>query len=337
MTTVHFPVVPLVDRECSLSSRSLRPASINWAIAMCMVALAGCSPNYRAPSPAPDPPTERGVSVQVAEVKISTLHPTLEMVGTIVAIPERTAVVSPKVGGWVEKLNAVEGQTVHEGDILMELDARSAQVAVQRALALLAEKEATVRRLKRGYLPEEIAAARQDADQRAASVDGLRNELDALKELLDHGELSPVIYETKGKALQAAEAALSSAQERVKLLEAGTRPETIAEAEALRDAAKADVEQAKLDLAWCTITSPIDGVVVQMLARKGQYFDRAVPLATVIDLTQVFARLRVPSRDFSPCTCLATRDSPRFSCTRRCRRRPLRSDRGHPHSRWQGL
>ena len=67
---------------------------------------------------------------------------------------------------------------------------------------------------------------------------------------------------------------MASARERVKLLEAGTRPEMIAEAQGLLDAAKADLEQAKAHLEWCSITSPIDGVVVQLLARKGQFFDR---------------------------------------------------------------
>jgi RND family efflux transporter MFP subunit len=50
---------------------------------------------------------------------------------------------------------------------------------------------------------------------------------------------------------------------------------------------------------WCTITSPIDGVVVQLLARQGQFLDRAVSLATVIDLTEVFVQIRVPSRQFT--------------------------------------
>jgi len=152
--------------------------------------------------------------------------------------------------------------------------------------------------LKSGYLPEEIAGARQDASNAEATVEGLRNELTALKNLLDRREVSSVLYETKATALKSAEAALASAEERVKLLEAGTRTETIDEAQGLLDAAKADLAQAKLTLEWCSITSPIDGVAVQVLARQGQFFDRAVPLATVIDLSEVFIQLRIPSSQF---------------------------------------
>jgi multidrug resistance efflux pump len=65
-----------------------------------------------------------------------------------------------------------------------------------------------------------------------------------------------------------------------------------------RDAAMADLKQAGLALEWCTISSPIDGMVVQLLARQGQYFDRAVSLATIIELTELFVKLRIPASSF---------------------------------------
>ena len=264
---------------------------------------AGCSRGVQNDGATADSGSSTAVHVQVATAERVTLRPTLDLVGTIAAIPERTAVVSPQLGGWVQKLLVVEGQSVHAGDLLVELDARSAHTAVKRAQSVVAEKTAVVRRLKRGYLPQEIAGARQDADKAAAMVDGLKNELTALKDLLDRDEISPVLYETKAKALKSAEATYASAEERVKLLEAGTRPEMVDEAQGQRDAANADLEQARLNLQWCSISSPIDGVVTQLLARQGQFFDRAVSLATVMDLSKVFVQLRIPGRDFGKVPC----------------------------------
>ncbi|MFQ5732430.1 MAG: efflux RND transporter periplasmic adaptor subunit [Planctomycetaceae bacterium] len=255
---------------------------------------AGCSSNHETAKPGKLAP----VDVQGAKAERATLRPTLDLVGTTVAIPERIAIVSPQFSGWVQTLHVVEGQSVIAGGPLVQLDPRSAAAAKKRAQAVVDEKAAAVSRLKRGYLPQEIAGARDDADKAAATVDGLRNELTAVKKLLDRGEFSAVLYQRKAKALKSAEAAQASAEQRFKLLKAGTRPEMIKEAQGLLDAAKADFEQARLNLGWCTITSPIKGVVVQLLARKGQFFDRAVPLATVIDLSDVFVQLRIPSRDF---------------------------------------
>ena len=90
---------------------------------------------------------------------------------------------------------------------------------------------------------------------------------------------------------------VASATAHVKLLEEGTPPEMIAEAEAQLDTMKANLEHAKLGLAFCSITSPIQGIVVQLLARQGQFFNQASPLATVMDLSEIFVHLRIPGAD----------------------------------------
>ncbi len=242
------------------------------------------------------------VPVQVATVERVTLRPSLELVGTVMAIPERTAMVSPQLGGWVNKLNAHEGQTIKAGEPLVHFDERTARTDIQRTNAVVAEKEAALKRLKRGYLPQELEVARQDRDKAKATANGLRSELKALDDLRARGEISPVQYETKVKALESADAALASADAHLKLLEAGTPTELVDEAQAFLEAAQADEEHAKLTLQWCTIASPIDGVVTLLAAHQGQYFAQALPLATVIDMSNVFVQLRIPCRDFGKVT-----------------------------------
>ena len=239
------------------------------------------------------------VSVQAVAAESQTLRPSLDLVGTIVAIPEKTASVSSQLPGWVEKLAAVEGQEVHAGDAIAFLDARTAHTDLERAKAIVAEKTAVLTRLKRGYLPQELEAARQDRDKSKAAMEAAQGELAALKELRARNEISAVQYETKQKLLTQAEAAYASASAHAKLIEQGTATELIDEAQAFLDAAKADLEHSQLALKWCKITSPIDGTVVLLPARQGQFFDRAIPLATIMDLSEVFVQLRVPSSEFS--------------------------------------
>ncbi len=242
------------------------------------------------------------VSVQAVAAESKTLRPSLDLVGTIIAIPEKTASVSSQLGGWVEKLAAVEGQHVHAGDPIVFLDARTAQTTLDRARAIVAEKQAVLTRLKRGYLPEELEAARQDRDKAKAAMEAARGELAAIKDLRVRNEISAVQFETKQKLTTQAEAAYASASAHAKLIEQGTASELVDEAQAFLDAAKADLEHAQLGLEWCKITSPIDGMVVLLPARQGQFIDRAVPLATIMDLSSVFVQLRVPSADFSKVT-----------------------------------
>lgn len=130
-------------------------------------------------------------------------------------------------------------------------------------------------------------------------MEGLRGELEALQKLLARNDISKVQLETKTKAFQSAEAALASAAAHLKLLEEGTRPEMIAESQAQLDTMQANLEHAQLGLEFCSITSPIDGIVVRLLARQGQFFNQASPLATVTDLSEVFVHLRIPGAEFA--------------------------------------
>lgn len=245
-----------------------------------------------------DEPAPAPVPVQAAKVQRVTLRPALELVGNVMAIPERIAMVSPQLGGWVTELCVHEGQIVTAGEALVQLDERTTKTDIQRTSAVVAEKAAALKRLKRGYLPQELEVAKQDRDKAKATANGLRSELKALEDLRKRGEISPVQYETKLKALESADAALASADAHLKLIEEGTPPELIEEAQAFLEAAQADAEHAKLTRQWCTIASPIDGVVTLLTAHQGQYFAQAVPLATVIDMSNVFVQLRIPSRDF---------------------------------------
>jgi len=92
-----------------------------------------------------------------------------------------------------------------------------------------------------------------------------------------------------------AQATYAAAVEKLKLLEAGTRPERIDAAKAQLAIAQAAREAAELSVRYCTIASPIDGTVTQLFARRGAFVERATPLATIVDLSALFLRIRVPA------------------------------------------
>jgi multidrug efflux pump subunit AcrA (membrane-fusion protein) len=256
------------------------------------------------PPPADETATEDipPVPVQAAIAQLTMLKPSIEVLGSIVAIPEQTASVSPQVGGWIERVSVVDGAEVHKGDELVQLDTRVAQIEVSRATAAVREKEAALARLRSGYLPNELEVARHDRDKAKVALDSLRSQLAAIEDLRKRNEISQVQYETHVAAVQGAEKAFASADAHAKLIEQGTRPELIAEAEAQLEIAKSAQSNAQLALDLCRIVSPIDGVVVHLTARQGQFIERATPLTTVIDLSRVFAQVRVPGAAFAHVT-----------------------------------
>jgi multidrug efflux pump subunit AcrA (membrane-fusion protein) len=235
------------------------------------------------------------VPVRAVRVEKTVLKPSIDLVGTLVAIPERTILVSPQTAGWIQEIKVVEGGRVRAGEELLRLDSRFAEAEYARAVAAVNQQTAILDRLKHGPRPEEIEIARHEADKARTTMEALREEIEALKPLRARNEVSLVQFQKAQSSLRAAEADSAAAAARLKLLELGTRPEEIAEAEARLEVAKAELTTAKLNLALCRVTSPIEGMVTQLTARPGMYVDRSATLATIVDLSEVFMQIRIPS------------------------------------------
>jgi len=263
--------------------------------AMVVLAVSGCRKAASESKEEEDTLPKEPVPVRAVKAERISLKPSIDLVGSLIAIPERSTAVSPQVAGWIKKIMVVEGDRVQAGDEVVQLDARMSEADLAKATASVDEKAAIVERLKRGPRPEELEMARHDAHKVEVAVEALRGEVAALKALRANNEVSPVQFQKTQSALQAAEAEQASAAAKLKLLQAGTRPEEIAEAEARLAGARAELATAKLNVQLCKVVSPIDGTVTQLSARQGMYVERTAALAAIVDLSKVFMQIRVPS------------------------------------------
>lgn len=86
------------------------------------------------------PPTQL-IPVKVARVKIENIPISLQALGTVQ--PYRIVTVEPMISGPMIKVYFHQGQNVHKGQLLAEIDPRPYQAALNQALAKRAEDEAT--------------------------------------------------------------------------------------------------------------------------------------------------------------------------------------------------
>jgi membrane fusion protein, multidrug efflux system len=105
----------------------------------------------------------------------------IEAVGTAEAV--RSVVVFPAAADKVTALNFVPGQTVNAGDILLQLDSRRQQVAVDRAAIQLADAERTLVRLQQSR--NRGAIAQSDLDDAITTRDLIAVQLQEAKTELD--------------------------------------------------------------------------------------------------------------------------------------------------------
>ncbi len=87
-----------------------------------------------------------GVPVSADEVKRGDLNRYLTAIGTVTAF--NTVTVKTRVDGQIVKIAFNEGQMVHEGDLLVEIDPRPYQAALDQAEGQLTKDQATLRNAK---------------------------------------------------------------------------------------------------------------------------------------------------------------------------------------------
>lgn len=235
------------------------------------------------------------VPVQTVKAVAETLQPVVRVVGRVTLDPVRVASVSSPVEDIVQSLCVTEGQDVEKDEKLVLLDPRASEIEVARSTAALAKARAVLERLKAGPRTEEIDAARHEVDCRRVELQSAEARLKAKEKLHDEKMISPTEWEELQRRVEAARAAMNTAQDKVRLLEKGTRPEEVAEAQAEVQSAEADNALAKLRLQWHVLQSPIKGNLVKLHARVGMRLGAGAPVAEIIDLRQVLIEAVVPA------------------------------------------
>jgi membrane fusion protein, multidrug efflux system len=127
-------------------------------------------------------PSQSPAPVHVAIVERKDFPVVLNGLGTVQ--PTNTVTVRSRVDGQVEKVAFEEGQMVHEGDLLVQIDPAPFQAALNQAIAKLAQDRASLNNAKQdlertSILAKQGNATQQLLDQRTANVASLAAQVQA--------------------------------------------------------------------------------------------------------------------------------------------------------------
>jgi multidrug efflux system membrane fusion protein len=113
----------------------------------------------------------RGAPVVVATARRGDLPIYIDEIATVTAL--NTVTVHTRVDGELDKVAFVEGQLVHQGDLLAEIDPRPYQVQLMQAQGALARDQALLDNAKldlKRYQDAKDAVSKQQLDTAAATV-----------------------------------------------------------------------------------------------------------------------------------------------------------------------
>jgi len=192
--------------------------------------------------------------------------------------------IVPQVSGTITELHVKDNQRVKRGDLLVVIDPRPYEFALQRARADVAaldgEIAVTERRIEGQRFA--VAAARATVQRMEAQLKNATDSLNRLQPLLSGEFVTPDKIDQARTAKLAAAAGLEEARQKMDQAE-----KDVGDLEALRakrDAALAARGKAELDLDFCYVRAQFDALVVNLHTSIGAFVAPGpVPVFSLVD------------------------------------------------------
>jgi HlyD family secretion protein len=203
----------------------------------------------------------RGPLVSVTQPARGPVTETVVSSGRVLAPAEIN--LGALVASRVREVHVQEGDAVHAGELLVQLDDAEARAAVEQAEAALAQAQAG--RFELAKLSE--PAARTNLTRSEATLEDAKRTLRREKELFDSEVGTRSALDDAQTALAVAEAQRDAAALQLKATEPGGSQGLLTSAGVA--AAKAQLARAKAQLSHTRIESPVDGVVLARYLEPG--------------------------------------------------------------------
>ncbi len=211
-----------------------------------------------------------------------TVQRQVDLSGTLLS-PDQ-ARVSSEVAGVVRDVPVQLGSEVKQGDVLVRLEPRELQLALDRAESALNQLNAQlgITADQTGELPpdQDIASVRQAA----ANLDDARAADARAEALSSRGLLSKVDKDTAETRLKVTQANYQAALDNVRALKAS-----------LLDR-RAAYELAKKKVADAVIRAPVAGAVAERLIQAGEFIRENTPVVTIVQLSPLKLRTAVQEK-----------------------------------------
>ena len=231
------------------------------------VIISGCSKTTSAVASAGPP----AAPVKVAQAESKTLPVEVHAIGNVEAF--KTISVKSQLTGTLMRVNFKEGDPVHKGQLLFEIDPRPYQETIKQIEANLARDNA--------LLQQAEANLARDSAQEKFTRDQAKRYNDLAKQGIFSREQSDQATsnaDAQAATLQADQAAIQS-----------SRSAIIADKSAL--------DNAKLQLSYCYIYSPVDGRSGNISVKEGNLVKATdIELVTITQIQPVYVTFTAPEK-----------------------------------------
>ena len=252
--------------------------SVVWGLVAGTVVVGGAIGANRSDDSKNESPAPAAEKLAVASAKMGPIKQVVTATGKVAS--NLDVEIKCRASGEVIKLPFDISDRVKKGDLLLALDPKDVQRTVGQAEANLAAAQARCEQSKAALLTAEkqLAADQKSANATVFAMEARANDAGSKAErerqLLNKKFSSPEVVETAETSVIQAEQKLKTARAQLHTLKAQelkleTLRQQINVNKAQMDASRIALDLAKLQQSYCSIYSPIDGVVSTRTAQIG--------------------------------------------------------------------
>lgn len=248
--------------------------------------LAGCSGEAK--------DSEAAVPVQIVQVEKSTLQQKIN--AEAVLFPIAQSAIVPKITAPVQKFLVNRGSHVRKGQLLAVLENRDLAAAAHENQGAYTQAQAAYEITTAADLPQEMQKAELDTQAAKQALDAQQKIYDSRQELFREGALPRKELDQSSVDLTNARNQYEIAKRHLDALNAMGKQQTLKSAQGQLESAQGKFEGAEAQLTYSEIRSPIDGVITDRPLYPGELASAGTPLLTVMDVSQVVARVHIPQQ-----------------------------------------
>lgn len=211
--------------------------------------------------------------------------------------------IGSELSGRLKSVFVEEGDPIHRGQVLAELENADYLAEVESAKANVVAKGAMLRKVINGARRQERNEAWSSVGEAKAVMENAQSESHRRQELFTAGVVSREELDRYGSEADVAKAKYQAAVEQQSLVDDRAREEDRSLAEADLQLAKAQLEEAQARYEKTFIRSPIDGGVLRKHHRSGESVSNSStvpdPVLTIGDRKILRVRVDVDETDVS--------------------------------------
>jgi HlyD family secretion protein len=251
---------------------------------LCSVALlSGCGSAEKEP--------ETIVTVQVTPARRGPIEQTVSV--EAVVSPLEQAVITPKITSTISKFYVQRGSHVKQGQLLAVLENADLAGAAEKSKGEYEQAQAAYATTTGASVPEQVQKAELDAVAAKAAFDAQKKLYDARKGLFAQGALPRRDLDSAEVALAQARSQNEQAQKQLADLQRLGKEQALKSASGQLSASKGNYLNAKAQLSYSEIRSPIDGVVTDRPLFQGELATANQPLLTVMNTSKLIAKAHI--------------------------------------------